>query len=339
MDSLREEFGCRIPCVGKESVNCRLIIFSTLFIALLDVAAQNRRARLADYGSLVHAVIAGSGGASEADALPGEVEMGVYGTLSFLSREYSHNSLQASRYTVLSAEQQASLYRYLDLSELSVDRSEFFRPVSGRVTSPFGYRPRFRRMHRGVDFFLAEGDTVRAALSGVVRATGYERRGYGYYMIIAHGDGVETLYGHLNSFLLKRGDKVAAGQPLALGGSTGRSTGPHLHFELRTKGYAVNPTEIFNLNIPGHRATEREVERTNVLAILSTVAQMQEELSPAKRKINNSSIAGKHIVRRGDTLTSLSMLYALPVSFLAGVNSLSEDAILFSGQVLRLRPE
>lgn len=315
----------------------RLIILSALFVALLDIAAQNRRARLDDYGSLVRTVIGGGGGGSEVDALPDETEVGVYSTLSFLSREYSSDVQGLSKYSLLSAEQQAALYRRLDLSGLSVDKAEFFRPVNGRVTSPFGYRPRFRRMHRGVDLLLEVGDTVRAALSGVVRTTGYEKKGYGYYVIIAHGDGIETLYGHLNSFIVSRGDRVAAGQPVAIGGSTGRSTGPHLHFELRTKGYAVNPSEIYNFNIPGHRATEKEVERANVLAILSAVAQMQDELSPANRKIINSSDAKEHIVRRGDTLTSLSMLYAIPVSSLADINSLSPHAILFSGQVLRLR--
>lgn len=114
------------------------------------------------------------------------------------------------------------------------------------VTSPYGYRARFKRMHKGVDIRAAIGDTIYAAFSGRIRLTKYERSGYGFYVIVRHENSLETVYGHLSRFLVKPDQYVKAGQPIALAGNTGRSTGPHLHFETRFMGYAINPEAIFD---------------------------------------------------------------------------------------------
>ena len=127
-----------------------------------------------------------------------------------------------------------------------LDVSKYHMPIIGRVTSRYGYRPRFRRMHYGIDLGLSVGDTVRAAFSGKVRLTKYERGGYGFYVILRHDNGMETVYGHLSRFLVKPDQRIEAGQPIALGGSTGHSTGPHLHFETRFMGIAINPEAIFD---------------------------------------------------------------------------------------------
>ncbi|MBS7373174.1 MAG: M23 family metallopeptidase, partial [Muribaculaceae bacterium] len=84
------------------------------------------------------------------------------------------------------------------------------------------------------------------AFSGRVRLTKYERSGYGFYVIVRHENSLETVYGHLSRFLVKPDQYVKAGQPIALAGNTGRSTGPHLHFETRFMGYAINPEAIFD---------------------------------------------------------------------------------------------
>lgn len=120
-------------------------------------------------------------------------------------------------------------------------------PVKGNyITSPYGYRPRFGRMHKGVDLRAAIGDTVRSAFSGRIRLTKFERSGYGFYVIVRHDNGLETVYGHLSRFLVQPNQYVKAGQPIALSGNTGHSTGPHLHFETRFMGYAINPEAIFD---------------------------------------------------------------------------------------------
>lgn len=128
-----------------------------------------------------------------------------------------------------------------------IDVSRYFMPVKNNVvTSHFGYRKQFGRMHYGVDLKASVGDTVYAAFTGKIRLTKFERNGYGFYVVVRHDNGMETVYGHLSKFLVKPNQYVKAGTPIALSGNTGRSTGPHLHFETRFMGVAINPEKIFD---------------------------------------------------------------------------------------------
>lgn len=139
-------------------------------------------------------------------------------------------------------------------SQKDIDVSGYVAPIKGKLVSAFGYRPRFGRMHRGVDLDLNVGDTVVAAFDGRVRIAKFEGRGYGYYVVLRHDNGLETVYGHLSRFLVKPDQYVKAGQPIALGGNTGRSTGPHLHFETRFMGIALNPASIIDFeNYVAHK--------------------------------------------------------------------------------------
>ena len=125
---------------------------------------------------------------------------------------------------------------------------KFFRPVFGGViTSQFGYRPAFKRIHNGIDISLRVGDTVRAALPGVVKTVGYESGGYGNYVVLTHPDGVETRYAHLSRSLVVQGQQVISGDAIALGGNTGNSTGPHLHLELKYNKMHLNPAYYVDL--------------------------------------------------------------------------------------------
>lgn len=113
------------------------------------------------------------------------------------------------------------------------------------VTSEFGNRrdpfTGERRGHTGMDLAVPTGTSVRAALPGTVTVSTYNRGGYGYYVMIDHGNGLSTLYGHNSQLLARVGQTVEAGDVIALSGSTGRSTGPHLHFEVRINGERTNP--------------------------------------------------------------------------------------------------
>ena len=122
---------------------------------------------------------------------------------------------------------------------------DFYNPMKGRITSYFGYRPRYNRMHKGIDLKLNIGDTVRAAFSGTVALVDRDERGYGNYIILLHSTGLETRYGHLSGSLVRKGQTVKSGDPIALGGNTGNSTGPHLHFETRYKGLPLDPLIFF----------------------------------------------------------------------------------------------
>lgn len=163
----------------------------------------------------------------------------------------------------------------------NIDVSEYCHPVKGSVTSGYGYRSRFRRMHYGADVALHTGDTIRAAFSGKVRLTKYEARGYGYYVVMRHDNGMETVYGHLSRFLVKPNQVVKAGDPIALGGSTGRSTGPHLHFETRYLGIAINPTAIIDF--------ENGVPHKDIFAFDKTTYTKSQKYSPSKRVAKKSS--------------------------------------------------
>jgi murein DD-endopeptidase MepM/ murein hydrolase activator NlpD len=125
-----------------------------------------------------------------------------------------------------------------------VFRGRFLQPVSGRVGSGFGYRTHpisgRRKMHQGVDIGASHGTTIKAAGDGRVVMAGWNG-GYGNCVIIDHGGGVATLYGHCSKLFVSSGQRVTQGQRIAAVGSTGYSTGPHLHWEVRVNGKPVNP--------------------------------------------------------------------------------------------------
>lgn len=114
----------------------------------------------------------------------------------------------------------------------------------GVVTSTFGER--WGKLHKGMDIAGDIGDPVMAAFDGVVKSVFYERDGYGKVVILEHEDGLETRYAHMSEFEVKEGDKVKKGDIVGRVGNTGRSTGPHLHFELRVNGNPVNPEGYIN---------------------------------------------------------------------------------------------
>ncbi|MCS7253836.1 MAG: peptidoglycan DD-metalloendopeptidase family protein [Armatimonadota bacterium] len=126
-------------------------------------------------------------------------------------------------------------------------RGSFVRPVVGMVTSGFGYRvhPVFKvvRFHTGIDIAADYGTPIRAAAGGTVVFSGW-RRAYGLTVIIDHGNGIATLYAHCSRLYVSEGETVEAGQIIAAVGSTGLSTGPHLHFEVRRYGTPVNPFTV-----------------------------------------------------------------------------------------------
>ena len=185
----------------------------------------------------------------------------------------------------------------------NINVAEGVVPVTGRVTSDYGWRARFGRMHRGVDLALKVGDTVRVAFSGKVRLVKNEPGGYGNYVVVRHDNGMETVYGHLSRFLCKPNQRVEAGEPIALGGNTGRSTGPHLHFETRYMGLAVNPALIFDFE---HNTTIKDVytfdkasyERAQVGSRKSTASASKKKATTRKAATKKKTTTKKKSRRR-----------------------------------------
>ena len=134
------------------------------------------------------------------------------------------------------------LQEIIPLTVLEMD-CDFAMPIYGRTNSPFGWR--HGRPHTGIDLQLRTGDSVYAAFDGVVRMSKYYN-GYGNCVVVRHYNGLETLYAHLSKLDVKPGNLVNAGQLLGLGGSTGHSTGPHLHFEIRFLGRPLNPASVID---------------------------------------------------------------------------------------------
>lgn len=228
-----------------------------------------------------------------------------------------------------------------------IDVSDFCMPHPGYITSPYGYRKRFRRMHKGVDLKLNTGDTIRAAFDGKVRLTNFERRGYGYYVIIRHTNGLETVYGHLSRFLVEPDEYVKAGDPIALGGSTGRSTGPHLHFETRYMGYAINPSAIFDfanqtVNADTYTFTKDTYQDANFDPDAnSEYAKVYNQTHPrtpiASQKSSTKSGTATYKVRKGDTLSRIAARNGVSVRQLCRLNNLTTKSKIKPGQRLRLR--
>ncbi len=219
-----------------------------------------------------------------------------------------------------------------------IDVTGYFMPCPGRVTSNYGYRAKFGRMHKGIDLGIRSNDTIYAAFDGKVRLTAYEAKGYGNYVIIRHPNGLETVYGHLNKALVKPEQVVKAGQPIALGGSTGRSTGPHLHFETRFMGYAINPSAIFDFaNQTTHTDTYTFSKSTYTqprnYAPSKNMAQAEKE-NPYKKA---SASKSTYTVKKGDTLSSIARSYGLSTTRLRKLNNLASSDKIQSGQVLKLK--
>ena len=128
----------------------------------------------------------------------------------------------------------------------TVGDGTFIRPVPGPVTSPFGYRTDpitgATAFHSGLDFGAPCGTPIKAAGTGSVVSAGFNSGGYGNMTLINHGNGLATLYGHQSSIIVSAGQSVTQGQVIGYVGSTGKSTGCHLHFEVRVNGSPVDPT-------------------------------------------------------------------------------------------------
>lgn len=206
-----------------------------------------------------------------------------------------------------------------------IDCSKYVAPHTGHVTSKFG--PRRRRMHKGIDLKVQVGDTIRAAFDGKIRVKYYERRGYGYYLIVRHTNGLETVYGHLSKFLVDTNQIVKAGQPIALGGNTGRSTGSHLHFEARFLGQAINPAEIFDF--------ENYVAHKDEFVFRKTKART------ATRGVYASAAGGgvsgdKYVIRKGDTLERIARRCGTSVKKLCANNNITPTTTLQIGRKLNL---
>jgi hypothetical protein len=195
---------------------------------------------------------------------------------------------------------------------ISRDRN-FKMPDYGRLFRGFNY------VHKGLDIYLKKGDTVKAAFDGVVRYAKYNRGGFGNLVIIRHYNGLETYYAHLSKIKLNVNQIVKAGDLVGLGGSTGRSRSPHLHFEVRYKDVPMDPMKMLDF--------DRQCLICDTLTITKSV-------------FYPSDYDGKAVyykIRSGDTLGKIAKKYHTSTKALCAMNKIKTSTNLKIGKPLRVK--
>jgi len=227
-----------------------------------------------------------------------------------------------------------------------IDLRGFHMPTDNRViTSNFGSR--WGRQHKGLDIKVYIGDTIRAAFSGKIRIVKYEPRGYGKYVVIRHHNGLETIYGHMSKHLVAENQEVKAGDPIGLGGNTGRSTGSHLHFETRLCGVALNPALMFdfrNQDVVGdfyyfkrnkYASESAKATRLRGVGGISKDNGDQDDELDIVSTDRSSSNVHIHKVKRGDTLQAIARKHHTTVAKLCKLNHIGRNIRLRPGQLLK----
>ena len=238
-------------------------------------------------------------------------------------------------------------------NEATIDLRGFCMPTDSRViTSNFGAR--WGRQHKGLDIKVYIGDTIRAAFSGKVRIVKYEPRGYGKYVVIRHYNGLETYYGHMSKQLVRENEEVKAGDPIGLGGNTGRSTGSHLHFETRLCGVALNPALMFdfrNQDVTGdfytfrrNRYAAESAQATRLRGANASAGNSRfsddgddddSELAIAAPAASFAPEVHLHKVKKGETLQAIARKCHTTVDALCKLNRIGRNIRLMPGQILK----
>ena len=228
-------------------------------------------------------------------------------------------------------------------------------PTPSRViTSNFGSR--WGRQHKGLDIKVYIGDTIRAAFSGKVRIVRYEAGGYGNYIVIRHTNGLETIYGHLSKQLVSENQTVRAGEPIGLGGNTGRSTGSHLHFETRLCGVALNPALFFdfrNQDVTGdhYLFTLARYEHDSEVAtrergkndeggytrdqIYGKVGRSNDAETADVRAAMNAPERVYYKVQNGETLATIAKKVGVSVDTICRLNGFRKTQKMRAGMIIR----
>ncbi|MCK9218911.1 MAG: M23 family metallopeptidase [Bacteroidales bacterium] len=189
----------------------------------------------------------------------------------------------------------------------------FTLPIYGKIFRGFMYT------HKGLDIKLDRGDTVRAAFDGVIRYAKYNRGGFGNLIIIRHYNGLETYYAHLSKLNVKVNQVIKSGDLIALGGSTGRSRGPHLHFEIRYKDIPLDPLKIIDFD--------------NKKLISSTFPITKKVFYPTDYVTNSKVIK----IKKGDTIGHLARKYHTSVKEICAMNKIKPNTTLRVGRSIRVK--
>ena len=216
----------------------------------------------------------------------------------------------------------------------------FHYPYMGKVHPRGKFGPRRGRSHLGVDLPLQMGAPIYATFCGRVRISSYNRGGYGNLVIIRHDNGLETYYGHLSERMVEPNQWVEAGQIIGLGGSTGRSTGPHLHFEIRYYGRAFDPQRLIDFE-KGILCRETFLLKKNYFSVYSKAPQNFEDeiLNEQEDKAEVAEMTARryHKIRSGDTLGHIAVKHGTTISKICALNGITRNTTLKLNRTLRVR--
>lgn len=217
-------------------------------------------------------------------------------------------------------------------------------PIEKETTSGFGSR-RYS-YHKGIDIPLVVGENVVAAFGGKVRYAKWNSGGYGNLVIIRHPNGMETYYAHLSKIKVKPNQVVSAGELIGLGGSTGRSYSPHLHFETRYNHVAFDPRHIFDLenyclknetvNLEDLIKKGKGTKSTDATADDEVDADHDHDHDHGSETVPDAN-AAYYSIKSGDTLYKIARNHGTSVNALCNLNGLSETSILQIGQRVRVK--
>lgn len=212
------------------------------------------------------------------------------------------------------------------------EKKFFACPIEKKVTSRFG--PRRRRWHYGIDLSLRTGDPIKVMFDGKVRIA--KRSGaYGNLVVIRHDNGLETYYAHLSRIDVELNQDVKAGEILGLGGNTGRSTGPHLHLEIRYLGAAINPEKVIDFKT--FTLLSDTLMLTKDCFRKTTTPSSQRSSLAQNSGGTKTTKGGKYYkVRKGDTLGQIARRNGTTVKQIAKLNNIKGTQIR-AGQTLRIR--
>ena len=220
-----------------------------------------------------------------------------------------------------------------------VDSLRAYRyPYKGHITSRYGYRR--NSTHKGIDISLKIGDTICSPFNGKVRFANTTTGGYGLLVIIRHDNGLETYHAHLSSRLVEPGDRVVAGQPIALGGSSGRSSGPHLHLECRYMGQAFDPERIFDFKTGELRRDFILLKRHYFNANSKYEQDFNAEVvqqEAAKKEQQAAAARQYHKIKSGDCLGLIAKRYHTTVSAICRLNGIKESDKIQIGKTIRVK--
>ena len=216
---------------------------------------------------------------------------------------------------------------------------QFRCPYQGDVHPRGKFGPRRGRRHQGVDLPLKTGEPVYATFTGKVRLSKY-LGGFGNLVVIRHENGIETFYGHLSERKVSVGDWVNAGDVIGLGGSTGRSTGPHLHYETRYNGFAFDPQWLIDFKT-GELRHRLFVLKKKYFNIYSNYDQNFEDEwkneEDDKREEAERKAMKWHVIKSGDTLGRIAINNNTTISEICRLNGISRNTTLKIGRKLRVR--